>query len=139
MQLMVIQDSDSSGIGKIMAQVGMELANGYKIIKVNDKSVIAERNNHTEKFFDPTSIYYTEALAWEFTCSKVDAQTEQLAAIKNKFAHGERKFKLYHENGYVLPLGDRIEQSGFDFAKEVQAQRDLAIAKLLEGRDLEVP
>ena len=136
MQLMVIQDSDRTKIGSIAAQVGMELSNGYKIVKVNDKSVIAERDNHTEKFFHPTSIDYTAATAWGFSCSKVNEQTEQLTAIKKKFAHGERKFKLYHENGYVLPLRDPIEQAGYNFAKEVQAQRDLAIAELLEGKEV---
>ena len=35
MQLMVIQDSDRTKIGSIAAQVGMELSNGYKIVKVN--------------------------------------------------------------------------------------------------------
>lgn len=131
---MVIQDTNNEGIGEIEAQVGMELADGYKIIKVNNKNVIAERDNHTEKFFHPTSICYTEATAWGFTCFKVNDQTEQLAAIKKKFTHGERKFKLYHENGYVLPLGDRIEQAGYDFAEEMQVQRELAIAELLEAQ-----
>ena len=153
MQLRVIQDSNNLGIGKIDAQVGMKLANGYKIVKVNDKSMIArsavpeaiaERDNHTEKFFHPTSIYYTVATAWGFTCSKVNDQTEQLAAIKKKFTHGERKFKLYHENGYVLSLCEaryrarlryRIEQAGYDFAKEVQVQKDSEIAKLLEVKE----
>ncbi len=55
MQLMVIQDSDNLKIGSIAAQVGMKLANGYKVVKscagklpraelyvkVNDKSAIA--------------------------------------------------------------------------------------------------
>ena len=41
MQLMVIQDSDRTKIGSIAAHVGMELANGLKIVKVNEKSVIA--------------------------------------------------------------------------------------------------
>ena len=35
MQLMIIQDSDRLKIGSIAAFVGMELANGYKIVKVN--------------------------------------------------------------------------------------------------------
>ena len=130
MQLMVIQDSDNLKIGNIDAQVGMELSNGYKVVKVNDKSAIAEHDGHSEKFFDPTSIFYTEATRWRFTCSKVDVQTEQLAPIKNKFAHGERKFKLYQENGYILPLCNCIEQAGYDFAKEVQVQKELAITKM---------
>lgn len=37
MQLMVIQDSDRLKIGSISAQVGMELANGYKVVKVTKK------------------------------------------------------------------------------------------------------
>jgi len=41
MQLMVIQDSDNLKIGEIAAFVGIELANGYKVVKVNDKSAIA--------------------------------------------------------------------------------------------------
>ena len=135
MQLMVIPDSDHTKIGSIAATVDMELANGYKVVKVNEKSVIAERHGHTEKFFDPTSIFYTEAIVWGFICSKVNDQTEQLAAMKEKFAHGERKFKLYHENGYVLPLRDPIEQAGYNFAKEVQVQRKLAIAELLEVKE----
>lgn len=137
MQLMVIQDSDNLKLGNLEAKVGMELANGYTVIKVNEKSVIAEHDGHTEKFFHPTSIFYTEATRWGFTCSKVDVQTERLAAIKNKFAHGERKFKLYHENGYVLPLSSLIEQAGYDFAKEMQAKRELTIAELLNQSGVE--
>jgi hypothetical protein len=130
MQLTIIKNSDSEGIGKIEAQVGMELANGYKVLKVNDKSVVAELDVHQEKFFPITFIYYSEAMRWEFTCSTVDTQTEKLAAIKKKFMRGEKKYKLYYENGYILPLSDRTEQAGYDFAKEMQVQRSLVIAEL---------
>ena len=98
MQLMVIQDSDRLKIGMIAAHVGMELANGYKIVKVNEKSVIArsavleaiaEHDGHTEKFFDPTSIFYTEAIAWGFPGKiGVDERAEELAARVRNFERG---------------------------------------------------
>ena len=135
MQLMVIQDSDRTGIGNIDAQVGMKLANGYTVVKINDKSIIGENHSHTDKLFSPISIYYTQAARWGFTCSDIDDQTEQLAAINKIFGHGERKFRLYHENGYVLPLSDRLEQAGYDFAKEMQAHRELVIRELLEAKE----
>ena len=90
MQLMVIQDSDRTKIGEIEAQAGMELANGYKVVKVNDKSAIAEHDGHSEKFFDPTSIFYTEAIAWGFSeKAGVDGRAENLAASVRKFNRGE--------------------------------------------------
>ena len=42
MQLRIIKDTNNEGIGnlgRIDAIVGMELANGYTVIKVNNKSV----------------------------------------------------------------------------------------------------
>ena len=57
MQLMVIQDSDNLEVGRIEAQVGMELTNEYKIVKVKDESVTAEHDGHTGKFLSITSIY----------------------------------------------------------------------------------
>ena len=130
MQLRVIQDSDNLGVGNIDAQVGMKLANGYTVVKINDKSIIGENHAHTDKLFSPISIYYTQAADWGFTCSDVDDQTEQLAAINKIFGHGERKFRLYHQNGYVLPLSDRIEQAGYNFAKEMQANRETVVLEL---------
>lgn len=140
MQLMVIQDSDNSKIGEIAASTGMELANGYKIIKVNNKSAIAvSRGRHTEKFCDPTSIFYTEAIAWGFPENySVNRQAEELAATLRKFERGEQAYKQYHEHEYILPLCDRREQAGYDFAKEVQAKRELAIAQLLEAQEVSV-
>ena len=139
MQLMVIQDSDRTKIGSIAALVGMELANGYKVVKVNDKSAIAvSRSRHTEKFFDPTSIFYTEAIAWGFPENhSVNRQAEELAATLRKFERGERAYKQYHEHEYILPLCDHIEQAGYDFAKEVQAKRELAIAELSKQSGVE--
>ena len=93
MQLRVIQDSNNIGIGEIDAQVGMKLANGYKVVKVHNKSIIGENHSYTDKLFSPISIYYTEAARWGFTCSNVDNQTEQLAAIRKIFARGEGKFR----------------------------------------------
>lgn len=132
MQLIVIQDSDRLGIGKIDAQVGMELANGYLIVKVNHKSAIAEHDGYSEKFFDPTSIFYTEARAWGFPGKfGVDKRAEEQAATVRNFERGELAYKQYHDYGYVVSLGDAIEQAGFDFAKELQAQRQLAISNSL--------
>ena len=94
MQLMVvIQDSDRLGIGEIDAQVGMKLANGYKIVKVYNKSIIGENHSYTDKLFSPISIYYTQAARWGFTCSDVNDQSEQLAAINKIFGRGEGKFR----------------------------------------------
>lgn len=93
MQLRVIQDSNNIGIGEIDAQVGMKLANGYKVVKVHNKSIIGENHSYTDKLFSPISIYYTEAARWGFTCSNVDNQTELLAAIRKIFARGEGKFR----------------------------------------------
>lgn len=130
MQLMVIQDSDRLKIGSMAAQVGMELANGYRISKVNDKSVIGQCDGHTEKFFDPTSIYYTEAVRWGFTSLVVDEKAENSAALVRKFRDGESAHRQYVEYGYAPPISDRIEEAGYDFAKLVQKQRELAIAQL---------
>ena len=135
MQLMVIQDSDRLKIGSMAAQVGMELANGYRISKVNDKSVIGQCDGHTEKFFDPTSIYYTEAVCWGYTGATVDKKAENEAAIVRKFRHGEAAHRQYIEYGYAPPISNSIEAAGFDFAKEVQANRELAIAELLEAQE----
>ncbi len=129
MQLRVIQDSNNLGIGKIDAQVGMKLANGYKIVKVHNKSIIGENHSYTDKLFSPTSIYYTEAVRWGFTCSDVNDQTEQLAAINKIFGRGEGKFRQFTENGYIMPLCNRIEVAGYEFAKEMLANRE---AKVLE-------
>ncbi len=96
MQLMVIQDSDRTGIGRIDAQVGMELANGYKIVKVNDKSAIGEHDGHTEKFFDPTSISILRQIAWGFFINAgVDGQAESLAASVRRFNRGEKLTKSF--------------------------------------------
>jgi len=130
MQLRVIQDSNNLGIGKIDAQVGMKLANGYKIVKVHNKSIIGENHSYTDKLFSPTSIYYTEAVHWGFNCAAVDNQTEQLAAIRKIFTRGEGKFRQFSENGYVMPLCDRLEVAGYEFAKEMQANREAAVLEL---------
>ncbi len=129
---MVIQDSDLTGIGRIDAQVGIELANGYKIVKVNGKSVIAERDNHTEKFFDPISIYYTEAVNWGFAGKAgVDGRAEGLAAVVRKFNRGEIAYQQYLERGFISLLSDRIEKAGYDFAKETMGLREVAISNSL--------
>ena len=137
MQLMVIQDSDNLKIGEIAASKGMELANGYKVVKVNDKSAIAvSRGRHTEKFFDPTSIFYTEAIAWGFPENHgVNRQAEELAATWRKFERGEQAYKQYQEYEYILPLCDLLEQAGYDFAKKVQVQRESTIRELLSARE----
>ncbi len=128
MQLMVIQDSDRLGIGRIAAQVGMELANGYKVVKVNDKSAIAEYDGHSEKFFDPTSIFYTEAKSWGFLGKAgLDGRAENLAASVRKFERGIEAYQKFQEYGRVLPLNDPLEKAGYDFAKDVQVLRKSAI------------
>jgi len=139
MQLRVIKDSNNEGIsklGKIDAQVGMELANGYTVTKVNDKSVIAEHDGHTEKFFSITSIYYTEATRWRFTCSVVNHEAEKKAAIARKFERGEAIFQQHYGQNITLSLSldDPLEQAGYEFARKVQVQRELVIAKLLEAQ-----
>lgn len=131
MQLRVIQDSNNLGIGEINAQVGMILANGYKVVKVHNKSIIGENHYYTDKLFSPISIYYTQAARWGFTCSDVNHQTEQLAAIKKIFGRGEGKFRQFSEHGYVMPLCDHIEVAGYDFAKEVLAKREAAVLELM--------
>lgn len=130
MQLKVIQDSDHLSIGTIEAQVGMRLANSYKISKVNAKSVVAFNNGHTDKFFAPISIYYTEAVRWDFNHPDVDEQAENLAALTRKFTRGESAYQQYMEYGYAPGLIDRIEEAGFDFAEQVQRMRQQAIAQL---------
>lgn len=131
MQLRVIQDSNNLGIGEVVAQVGMKLANGYKIVKVHHKSIIAENHSYTDKLFPPISIYYTEAARWGFTCPALDDLLEQIAAIKKIFARGEGKFRQFSDNGYILPLCDLIEVAGYDFAKEVLANREAAVLELM--------
>ena len=136
MQLMVIQDSDRTKIGSIAALVGMELANGYKVVKVNDKSAIAEHDGHTEKFFDPTLIFYTEARTWGFQGKAgVYGRAENLAAFVRRFERGEKAYQQHQEHKDTSPVVDSIEQAGYDFAKEVLAQRNLAIAELLEVKE----
>ncbi len=133
MQLRVIKDTNNEGIGKlgrIDAQIGMELANGYTIVKVNEKSIIAEHNGYKEKFFIATSIYYTEAICWGFTCSVVNHRAEKKAAIARNFQRGEAIFGQHYEQNITLSLDDAVERAGYEFAKEVQVQRRLAIAKV---------
>ena len=128
MQLRVIQDSDRTGIGRIAALVGMELANGYKIVKVNDKSAIAEHDGHSEKFFDPTSIFYTEAIAWGFPeKAGVNERAENLAAFVRRFERGIEAYRKFQEYGRVVPLNEPLEKAGYDFAKDVQVLRKSAI------------
>ncbi len=115
-------------IGEIEAQAGMELANGCKVVKVNDKSVIAEHDGHSEKFFDPTSIFYTEAKSWGFSAKAgVDRRAENLAASVRKFNRGIEAYQKFQEYGYTLPLNDPLEKAGYDFAKVVQEMREAAI------------
>ena len=138
MQLRVIKDTNNEGIGKlgrIDAIVGMELANGYTVIKVNNKSVIAELDGYKEKFFPVTSIYYTEATRWGFTCSAVNHQAEKKAAIARNFERGEAIFGRHYKQNITLSLDDAVEQAGYNFAKEVQVQRKLGIAELLEVKE----
>jgi hypothetical protein len=133
MQLRVVKDTNNEGIGKlgkIEAQVGMELANGYKVVKVNDKSVIAELNSYKQKFFPVTSIYYTEATCWGFTCSLVNHQAQKKAAIARRFERGEAVFQQHYERNITLLPDDSVERAGYEFALKVQAQRQLAIAKV---------
>lgn len=133
MQLRVIKDTNNKGIGKlgrIDAQVGMELANGYTVVKVNEKSIIAEHNGYKEKFFIATSIYYTEAICWGFTGSVVNHQAEQKAAIARNFERGEAIFQRHYEQNITLLLDDAVERAGYEFAKKVQVQRQLAITKM---------
>ena len=112
----------------------MELANGYKIVKVNGKSVIAERDNHTEKFFHPTSIFYTEAVNWGFAGKAgVDGRAEGLAAVVRKFNRGEEAYRKFQEYGGTLSLNDPLEKAGYDFAKKVEVKRQLAISNSLVG------
>lgn len=134
MQLRIIKDTNNQGIGKlgkIDGQVGMELANGYKVVKVNDKSVIAEHDGHTGKFLSITSIYYTEATRWGFTGSVVNHQAEKKAAIARKFERGEAIFQQHYKQNITLLLEDAVERAGYEFAKKVQAQRQLAISNFL--------
>lgn len=130
MQLNVITDSDRAGIGTIDAQIGMELANRYKINKVHEKSVVAECNGHTDKFLAPESIYYTEAICWGFSHPDINEQAENLAALTRKFKQGESAYQQYLDYGYTPALDDWVEEAGYNFAKLVQAHRQLAIAQL---------
>lgn len=133
MQLRVITDSDRTCLGIIEAQVGIRLANGYTISKVHPKSVVAECNGHTDKFFPPESIFYTEAVRWGFSHPTVDENAENEAAITRKFRHGEAAHQQYINYGYAPALADGIEEAGFAFAKLVEAHRKSAIAQLEEA------
>lgn len=140
MQLRIIKDTNNEGIGKlgrIDAIVGMELANEYTVVKVNNKSIIAELDGYKEKFFPVTSIYYTEAIRWGFTCSVVNHQMEKKAAIARKFERGEAIFRQHCGQNITLSLSldDPLEQAGYEFARKVQVHRELAIAKLLEANE----
>lgn len=108
----------------------MKLANGYKISKVHQESVVGECNGHTDKFFPPESIYYTEAVRWGFSHPSVDEQVENLAAITRKFRQGEAAHQQYLDYGYVPSLSNCIESAGYNFAEQVQAERLKAIAQL---------
>lgn len=141
MQLRVIKDSNNEGIGKlgrIDAIVGMELANGYTVVKVNEKSVIAELDGYKEGFFPVTSIYYTEATRWGFTCSAVNNQVEKKAAIARNFERGEAIFGQHYKQNITLSLDDAAKSAGYEFAKKMQAKRELAIAELLEAQESSV-
>ncbi len=134
MQLRIIKDTNNEGIGKlgrIDAIVGMELANGYTVIKVNNKSVIAELDGYEEKFFIATSIYYTEAICWGFTGFVVNHQAEKKAAIARNFERGEAIFRQHYEQNITLLLEDTVKRAGYEFALKMQVQRELAIAALL--------
>lgn len=133
MQLRVIQDSDRLSIGTIEAQVGMRLANRYKITKVHTKSIVGECNGHTDKFFAPESIYYTEAVRWGFSHPAVDKKAENLAALTRKFRYGEAAHQQYVEYGYAPTLTDGIEEAGYSFAKQVEAHRQSALAQERES------
>lgn len=138
MQLRIIKDTNNEGIGKlgrIDAQVGMELASGYTVVKVNEKSVIAELDGYKEKFFPITSIYYTEATRWGFTCSAVNHQVEKKAAIARNFERGEAILGQHYEQNITLSLDDAVKRAGYEFALKVQVQRELTITKLLEAKE----
>ncbi len=58
--------------------------------------------------------FYTEALRWGFPGKfSVDERAEEQAATVRNFERGELAYKQYHEYGYVVSLGDAIEQAGF--------------------------
>lgn len=92
--------------------------------------MIAEYHGHTEKFFDPTSIFYTEATGWGFISSVVDERAEGLAGITRKFRRGEAIFQQDYERNTTLSLDNSIESAGYNFAKEMQAKRESAILEL---------
>ena len=95
-------------------------------------SAIAEHQRHTEKFFDPTSIFYTEAIAWGFPGKAgVDRRAESLAAFVRRFERGKLVYQQRQEHKYISSIVDSIEQAGYDFAKEVLAQKQLAISNSL--------
>ena len=135
MQLRVIQDSNNLEVGRIEAQVGMKLTNEYKIVKVKDESITAEHDGHTGKFLSITSIYYTEATRWGFTCSVVNHQAEKRTAITRKFERGEAIFGQHYEQNITLSLDDAAKSAGYEFALKIQVQRELAIAELLEAQE----
>jgi hypothetical protein len=139
MQLIVIKDSDDVALGKIEARLGMWLANGYQIIKVNVKSLIArDKEEFEEKFTSPTSVYYTEAKRWGFSSREVDDSVENRAALMRKFRRGEFAYQHYIEYGVILPLSDSIERAGYEFARKLQEMRSSEIQRLMEQEVLEI-
>lgn len=117
MQLKVITDTDRLSVGTIEVKVGMRLANGYKVSKVHTKSIVGECNGHTDKFFPPESIFYTEAAHWGFSHPTVDAPGENLAAITRKFRYGEAAHQQYVTYGYAPTLADGVEEAGYSERK----------------------
>jgi hypothetical protein len=139
MQLTIIKDSDSTGIGRIEAQVGMKLTNGYEVTKVNSKSLIGrDREGWVEKFSSPISIYYTEAKRWGTSNLEIDDSTEERAATERKFRRGEFLYQLYIEHGSILPLSDPAERAGYEFAERIQVMRATEIQQLIEQEVLKV-
>jgi len=139
MQLIVIKDSDDVALGKIEARVGMWLANGYQIIKVNAKSLIArDKEEFEEKFTSPTSVYYTEAKRWGFSSREVDDSVENRAVLMRKFRWGEFAYQHYIEYGVILPLSDSVECAGYEFAKKVDKMRSIEVQQLSKQEVLEI-
>ena len=48
-----------------------------------------------------------------------------------RFERGELVYQQHQEHKYISPIVDSIEQVGYDFAKEVLAQKQLAISNSL--------
>ncbi|MBE9017640.1 hypothetical protein IQ272_16125 [Chroococcidiopsidales cyanobacterium LEGE 13417] len=133
MRLTIIKDSDSTGIGRIEAQIGMKLTNGYEVTKVNSKSLIGrDSEGWIEEFSYPISIYYTEAKRWGIGNLGIDDSTEKRAATERKFRRGEFLYQLYMEHGSVLPLNDPAERAGYEFAERIQVMRSTEIQQLIE-------